>query len=706
MGAWSGVADESNVDNGHWLDQLNPQQREAATAGDGPILVIAGAGTGKTRTLAYRVAFLLEKGVEPERILLLTFTRRAAQEMLNRATNVTRKIAEGRANTTSRGLQPARSGNRNHATRVWGGTFHATANRLLRVYGDAIGLGSNFNIVDAGDAADLINIVRQEQGLTSKEKRFPRKATCLAIYSRCVNSGDSLADVLDGYFPWCADFEDELKALFAGYVDAKQARGVLDYDDLLLFWNELLKSKTLGPKIGGRFDHILVDEYQDTNRVQADILRAMHRDCPNVMVVGDDAQSIYSFRGAEVENILNFPDQFPGTRLITLEQNYRSVQSILDATNAVMLGAKQRYTKELWSNRRSDSKPTLIICRDEDDQTRTIIDRVLEHYEEGIPLQRQAVLFRAGHNADQLEVELTRRNIPYVKYGGLKFLEAAHIKDIMAFLRILENPQDQLAWSRSLNLLDGVGPKTAAAAYEHVRSAGFNPAAIATFSPPTAGRASFAAFASLVVEMTVDGGSGSVSDQLHRIRKIYDPLVEATYEPAEPRLRDLDQLEHIAQRYQSRRAFLDDLVLDPPSSTSDFAGPPMRDEDWLVLSTIHSAKGCEWDVVYVIHAADGVIPSDMATGRDGEIDEERRLFYVALTRARDRLYVSAPLRYYVAGRPMTDRHSYAQLTRFITDDVRRQFDVVSPEPALETEDAITDVDDADSIRSRLRARWD
>ena len=694
------------MDNGHWLDQLNPQQREAATAGDGPILVIAGAGTGKTRTLAYRVAFLLNKGVEPERILLLTFTRRAAQEMLNRADSVTRNIAEQRTNTPSRGLQPARSADLNHARRVWGGTFHATANRLLRVYGDAIGLGSNFNIVDSGDAADLINIVRQEQGLTSKEKRFPRKATCLAIYSRCVNSGDSLTDVLEGHYPWCGDFEDELKALFAGYVDAKQTRGVLDYDDLLLFWNELLESKTLGPKVGARFEHILVDEYQDTNRVQADILRAMHRHCPNVMVVGDDAQSIYSFRGAEIENILNFPDQFPGTHRITLEQNYRSVQPILDATNAVMAGAARQYTKELWSNRRADSKPTLIICRDEDDQTRTIIDRVLDHYEEGIPLQRQAVLFRAGHNADQLEVELTRRNIPYVKYGGLKFLEAAHIKDIMAFLRILENPQDQLAWSRSLNLLDGVGPKTAAAAYQHLRAAGFNPHAIATFSPPTAGRASFAAFASLVVEMTGDGGSGSVSDQLQRIRKLYDPMVAATYQPAEPRLRDLDQLEHIAQRYQSRRAFLDDLVLDPPTSTGDFAGPPMRDEDWLVLSTIHSAKGCEWDVVYVIHAADGVIPSDMATGRDGEIDEERRLFYVALTRARDRLYVSAPLRYYVAGRPMTDRHSYAQLTRFIADDVRTQFDVVSPEPTLESENEISDLDDADTIRSRLRARWD
>ncbi|MBN1270250.1 MAG: ATP-dependent helicase [Kiritimatiellae bacterium] len=668
-----------------WLGELNPEQRRAVTHGDGPLLVVAGAGSGKTRTLAYRVAYLLATGVAPDRILLLTFTRRAAEEMVKRAAAI---AARGAAVTG----------------KVWGGTFHATANRLLRIYAKAAGLSGDFTVMDQPDAEDLLNVIRHEMGLSGRERRFPRKSTCLAIYSRCVNGVEELEPVLKRYFPWCAEWEKDLKGLFRTYVERKQQRDVLDYDDLLLYWARVLEDKEIARHMGGRFDHILVDEYQDTNLLQSQILRGMRRFNRNVMVVGDDAQSIYSFRAATVRNMLDFPKQFPGAALVTLEQNYRSGAPILETTNRVIAQAAERYAKDLWSARPGGQKPRLVMCRDETQQDEFVVRTILRHYEEGIPLRKQAVLFRVGHLSDALEIELTRRNIPYRKYGGLRFLEAAHVKDLVACLRIAENPRDEIAWFRVLQLLDGVGPATAAAAVAHVRVNRWDARSIATFTAPAAAREGIGRLGELMADL-VPMGTANPAAQVERIRRFYDPVFERRYENPVVRRRDLASLEQVAAGYRSRRSFLTDLTLDPPASTSDLAGPPVKDEDWMTLSTIHSAKGCEWDVVILIHAADGWLPSDMATGTPEEIEEERRLAYVAMTRARDFLYVAWPLRYYHKWKqPFTDGHGYAQPSRFLTAEVcagMERVDFRQEEPGDAQADA-----PAGDVRSGIRAMWD
>lgn len=639
-----------------WLDELNPQQREAVTHGEGPLLVVAGAGSGKTRTLAYRVAWLIATGTSPGRILLLTFTRRAAQEMLNRAAAI---VQRGTA----------------VAVRVWGGTFHATANRLLRIYAKAAGLPSEFTVMDETDAEDMMNVVRHELNLHTKDKRFPRKSTCLTIYSRCVNGTEPLHEILARYFPWCLEWEAELRTIFQHYVKRKQARNVLDYDDLLLYWAQILKEPAVARQLEERFDHILVDEYQDTNPIQAEILRGMRQNKRNITAVGDDAQSIYSFRAATVRNMLDFPKHFPGTRIVTLEQNYRSVPSILTATNRLIAGARERYTKDLWSARKQGRRPVLVTCRDEAQQDDYVVQRILEHFEQGIPLRKQAVLFRASHLSDTLEVELVRRNIPYRKYGGLRFLEAAHVKDLIAFLRVLENPRDEMAWFRVLQMIEGIGPATAARVIRHVTERGKGLHSLVDFRCPAAAARTFAGLVALFSDLVKAKGAPPAA-QIQRVRQFYEPFLERLYENPAARARDLANLEQAASGYRSLRQFLADLQLDPPSATSDLAGPPVKDEDWLVLSTIHSAKGCEWDVVYLIHAADGFLPSDMSCDSEEEIEEERRLTYVAMTRARDFLYVTWPLRYYTRWRPQTDRHVYAQLCRFIDENVRAAMDTV------------------------------
>lgn len=648
-----------------WLEELNPQQRAAVTHGDGPLLVVAGAGTGKTRTLAYRVAHLITQGVDPSRILLLTFTRRAAQEMLHRAGGI-----------VARGTGAAGS--------VWGGTFHSIANRLLRTYAKAAGLRRDFTVLDQGDAEDLMGLIRADRGLNKKEARFPHKGTCLAIYSRCVNARQELRSVLERDFPWCAEWEGELRALFKDYVDRKQKRNVLDFDDLLLYWAVLLEDDAAAREIGGRFDHVLVDEYQDTNRLQARILRGMRKTNHNVMVVGDDAQSIYRFRGATVRNMLDFPKAFPGATIVTLEQNYRSTQPILETANRLIAGASERYTKTLWSKRESGQRPVLVRCRDEAQQDEYLIDRVLRHYEEGIPLRRQAVLFRAAHLSDSLEVELARRNIPFQKYGGLKFLEVAHVKDLLAVLRVLENPRDEMAWFRVLLLMDGIGPATVGRIVDHVSQHRFDPRSIRGFSAPPSARETMEALTALFDDL-VPVGVANPAGQIERIRAFYDPILQEKYERPGMRSRDLVSLEQIASGYASRRQFLAELQLDPPNSTSDLAGPPMKDEDWLVLSTIHSAKGGEWDAVYLTHAVDGFLPSDLSTGSAEEIEEELRLTYVALTRAKRFLYVAWPLRYYHKWRPFMDNHTYAQICRFFSDEVLQSLELLalaSPEDLL------------------------
>jgi DNA helicase-2/ATP-dependent DNA helicase PcrA len=545
-------------------------------------------------------------------------------------------------------------------------------------------------------------------GLHASEKRFPRKATCLAIYSRCVNSSQPIESVLRDAFPWCADWRKELKELFRRYTIRKQEQNVLDYDDLLLYWAQLASDEATARHMGGRFDHILVDEYQDTNTLQADILRGMRRESHNIMAVGDDAQSIYSFRAATVRNILDFSTHFPNAAVVTLDQNYRSVTPILESTNRIIAASRQRYEKRLWSTRASPQRPFLVTCKDEDAQNEYVIGQVLAHYEEGIPLKSQAVLFRIGHLSDSLEVELTRRNIPFHKYGGLRFLEAAHVKDLVSLMRIVENPRDQIAWFRSLQLLEGVGPASAARAFRHVADHGFDPVSLADFDAPAAARPGIAGLLGMLREIKELESAGP-APQVERIRRFYDPILQKRYEHATLRANDLLHLEQIATGYRSRNRFLTDLQLDPPTSTSDLAGAPTKDEDWLVLSTIHSAKGCEWNAVYLIHAADGIMPADLSTGDEDEIEEERRLTYVAMTRAKDFLYVTWPMRYYHKTRPRTDRHSYAQLSRFLTADVQATMEKVTfgveetaDGKAMDPDGAATGKD----IQARIRSRWE
>ncbi len=642
-----------------FLSGLNPQQRQAATHGDGPLLIVAGAGTGKTNTLVHRVAWLIHRGVDPGRILLLTFTRRAAAEMLRRAESVLLQMG-GKAGA-AQGL----------SRRVWGGTFHAVAARLLRQHGKAIGLVPEFTIHDRGDSEDFLNVVRTELGLAKTDRRFPRKGTCTDIYSRCVNSRQKLEAVLAAAFPWCAEWQEELGRLFDAYVDRKEAAGVLDYDDLLLYWHALLADPKAGEALRRQFDCVLVDEYQDTNLLQAEILYMLSPQGRGLTVVGDDAQSIYSFRAADVRNILDFPKHYPAATIVTLEQNYRSTQAILEATNRVIEQAKERYTKDLWCDRAEGEPPELVICEDEMGQGEHVIHRILERRESGIDLRRQAVLFRASHHSMVLEAELARRNIPFHKYGGLKFIETAHVKDLMAFLRLAENPRDVVSGLRLLALLPGIGPGKARTLMGLLAAAGGRFQAWREWQPPAAAAEVWPQLVDLLAGLAKS--DQDLPSQVHRARTFYQPLLEQHYDNPWPRSRDLEQLELIATRFTDRRTMLAEITLDPPNSTQDLAGPPVLDEDYLVLSTIHSAKGLEWDAVYVIHAADGNIPSDMATGSPEEIEEELRLFYVALTRAKRWLTVCCPVRYYHYAMGRSDRHGFAQLTRFLPKRVQKCF---------------------------------
>ncbi|MEE9601858.1 MAG: ATP-dependent helicase [Thermoguttaceae bacterium] len=689
------MTEESGIDE--VLSTLNPRQHQAATHGDGPLLIVAGAGTGKTATLVHRVAWLISQGVDPGRILLLTFTRRASAEMLRRVDGILRRLA--RPGSESKTTARPRSG------RGWGGTFHAIATRLLRRYGKAIGLAGEFSIHDRTDSEDLLNVIRAELALAKTDKRFPRKGTCMAIYSRCVNAREKLEPVLKNHFPWCEDWAKELGKLFDVYVDHKEAAAALDYDDLLLYWNALLADPKAGQTIRKQFDCVLVDEYQDTNVLQAEILYGLCPDGKGLTAVGDDAQSIYSFRAATVRNILDFPKHYKDATVVTLEQNYRSTPAILDAANQVIGLAPERFTKNLWSERTGGGQPLLITCEDEDDQTEYVVRRILEHREAGVDLHRQAVLFRASHHSMMLEAALAEAKIPFHKYGGLKFVETAHIKDLMAFLRLAENPRDLVAGTRLLPLLPGIGPGKARHLMDLLIDSGGDFPVWRDWKPPK----SAAKVWPKLVEL-LSGLSGSKADlptQVHRTRKFYTPILEERYDNPRPRLRDLEQLELIASRYRNRQRMLVEMTLDPPSSTQDLAGPPHLDDDYLVLSTIHSAKGLEWDAVYVIHAADGNIPSDMATKNPEEIEEERRLFYVALTRAKNWLYVCCPLRYYYQHRPtVSDMYGYAQRTRFLPKPVAEFFEQCTT--GLDSEDdegegsAITT---SRSIRQRTKGLW-
>ncbi len=702
-----------------WLAKLNIAQRQAVEHGaqtphapPGALLVIAGAGSGKTNTLAHRVANLVVKGADPRRILLLTFSRRAAQEMTRRVTRIATAALGTRA-ALAQGL-------------TWAGTFHSVGARLLREYAELIGLAPAFTINDREDSADLMNLVRHELGLSAKERRFPAKGACFAIYSRVVNTGASLGQVLNSAFPWCREWEADLRMLFAAYVDAKQKQSVLDYDDLLLYWSHMAAEPAIAADLSARFDHVLVDEYQDTNRLQASILLALKPDGRGLTVVGDDAQSIYSFRGATVRNILDFPAQFdPPATQVTLERNYRSTQPILAASNAVIELASERYTKNLWTDKASAQRPRLVTVADEADQARYVVEQVLEAREQGMKLKSQAVLFRAAHHSAALEIELTRRNIPFVKFGGLKFLDSVHVKDVLAVLRWAENPRDRVAGFRVMQLLPGVGPATAAKVLDgivarvgagDVGGAGINLAAnpaasvLAAFAPPPRAQEDWHPFVKLM--SSVYGRQTPWPAEFEMVRRWYEPHLARNHEDAAIRHADVLQMESIAGTYASRERFLTELTLDPPDATSDESGVPLIDEDYLILSTIHSAKGQEWRNVFVLNGVDGCIPSDLGTGSEEEIDEERRLLYVAMTRAKEDLHIVVPQRFYVHNQThLGDRHVWASRTRFIPAHLMPLFDAYAwprvAVPSAPTAAGLAAAAQAKlEIGAKLRKMWD
>ncbi|MDQ6716743.1 MAG: ATP-dependent helicase [Gemmatimonadota bacterium] len=658
-------ARDRNVEPGQTRDfaaELNAEQAKAATHGDGPLLIIAGAGTGKTRTLVYRVAHLIDRGVAADRILLLTFTRRASQEMLARA----ERLVGG------------------NSRRVHGGTFHATAHRLLRKYGPSAGLPKDFTIMDQGDSTDLMQLSRAQLGYASKGKRFPKKETLQYVYSRHINTGFTVESIVRDDYAQFIEYLEDFGKIFADYTKRKQERNLVDYDDLLLFWALMLEaSPELRDRIGGLYDHILVDEYQDTNTLQARILKGMCVRHSNITVVGDDAQSIYSFRGANFRNILDFPKQFSGATTVTLEQNYRSTKPILEVTNTLISRAAERFTKNLRTEREGGEQPWLVCARDEQQQTRFVVDRILELHEEGTPLREIAVLFRAGYMSADLEIELTNRKIPFEKWGGIKFLEAAHVKDVLAFLRILENPRDEVSWYRLLLLLPGIGDATARAAIDSMIGLAWESGAFGRFTPPPRAKPAHTALVALL-ELLRSGKTSEdaqVALEIANVRRLYDDILRERYDKPEPRLADLDQLQVIASGYPDRATFLSALALEPPQATQDLSGGSKEDEDTLILSTAHSSKGKEWDAVVLIWAVDGWFPSSRCLGSDEETEEERRLMYVALTRARNHLLVTYPLNAYSSRRGSD--YSLDQLSRFIDKGVREKMQRV----ALQSDDS-------------------
>ncbi len=683
------------------LEKLNDRQREAVEHGiglpdgkiGGPLLIIAGAGSGKTNTLAHRVAHLIVNGADPRRILLMTFSRRAASEMARRVQRICRQVLGDNAAIMTDAL-------------AWAGTFHGIGARLLRMYAEQIGLSVDFTIHDREDSADLMNLVRHDLGFSAKQSRFPTKSTCVAIYSRVVNSEASIKEILKSSYPWVLEWEEELKQLFAAYVEAKQAQKVLDYDDLLLYWAQMVSEPELAEDVGNRFDHILVDEYQDTNRLQASILMSLAPGGRGLTVVGDDAQSIYSFRAATIRNILDFPQEFSPkpADVITLDRNYRSTQPILAAANGVIELARERYTKNLWTDRASEQRPMLVTVKDEIDQAAYIVEQVLANREIGMTLKQQAVLFRTSSHSNALEIELTRKNIPFVKFGGLKFLDAAHVKDMLAVMRFSQNPRDRVAGFRVLKLLPGIGPQTASKILDTIAADPEPLQSLAEIPSPAKTGDDWPAFVTLITALRKTEAGWPA--EIGTVRIWYEPHLERIHEDADTRKDDLLQLEQIAGGYASRERFLTELTLDPPDATSDQAGVPLLDEDYLILSTIHSAKGQEWRAVFMLNVVDGCMPSDLGAGTTAELEEERRLLYVGMTRARDNLTLITPQRFFTHGQnAQGDRHVYASRTRFIPATLLQFFETASwpkvSAAASEQSSRQVRVD----IGARMRSMW-
>ena len=607
---------------------LNSQQLAAVTAGEGPSLVIAGAGSGKTRTLVYRVAYLIDSGIDPSQILLLTFTRKSSQEMLDRAGELIGVRSE----------------------RVRGGTFHSVANMLLRRYGRSIGLEPGFTILDRGDAEDLIALVRAQLGLNEKDKRFPRKGTIAEMFSKSENTLRPLAEIVVEEFDHFSDHLDALEQLQRGYQASKRQRQLVDYDDLLVLLRRLvMEDEGVRRTISSLYRYILVDEYQDTNRLQADIVRHLASTHQNVMVVGDDAQSIYAFRGATFKNIMEFPTLFPGTIIYKLEENYRSTQPILNLANTIIAAAAEKYSKHLFTRKLDGPLPVLVEAAGENAQSRFIAQKILELREEGVPLSEMAVLFRSSFHSFDLEIELSRHGLPFIKRGGVKFIETAHVKDLLAHMRVVANPLDAVSWHRVLMLVEGVGPKKA----QDVMAA-----LVKSDKPYHALREMTGRSGkglkdlALTLESLTESGYLRPAEQVNHIYEYYLPILKAQYDDYPKRMRDLDHLQTIAEGYQEVETFLSDLALEPPDGSVAGVAATDRDDERLVLSTIHSAKGLEWQCVFVIWIVDGRFPSVYSFSEDEGLEEERRLFYVSVTRAKRHLYLTYPINVFDRGSGM------------------------------------------------------
>jgi DNA helicase-2/ATP-dependent DNA helicase PcrA len=639
------------------LDGLNDEQRRAAAHPGGPLLVLAGAGTGKTRTLVARAAWLCEQGVPPPRILLLTFTRRAADDMLSRAAACAR---------------PA-------GGRITGGTFHAIAHRIIRQHAESFSLPPRFTVIDPGDVADLLDARRADHGLAGTQRRAPRAGVCADIYTRCVNTQQTVTEVVRAEYPWCAEYTSQLGELFGAYTAHKRSHGLVDFDDLLLLWRAALADPGAGPVLRGMFDAVLVDEYQDVNAVQADIARLLTPDTGCLTCVGDDAQAIYGFRGADPGHLRRLSVTFPGLTVVRLGRNYRSRRAVLRLANAVR-PQSSGLELALSATRDAGTTPVLVRCYDEATQAREICAQVLQAHEAGTDLRDQAVLVRTAHHSDLLEIELAARGIPFVKYGGLRFTEAAHVKDFLAAARIVANPADDIAWFRLLRLHEGIGAVSARRAVDVLAPAEPGPFGRWPAAAQAVPRRARGALTATVTSLARAAAEVDTPQLAAAILAALDSPLRARYPDAAIRIADLQRLADAAASRPSLHDALVDLALDPPLSASDLAGPPRLDDDFLVISTVHSAKGLEWPVVHLPQLADGAVPSDMALGSPGGLAEEHRLFYVAVTRARDHLYLYAPMRLHHHRLASDDRHGYGQLTRFLSQDALAACQTVEATP--------------------------
>ncbi|MBI2349216.1 MAG: ATP-dependent helicase [Deltaproteobacteria bacterium] len=606
--------------------ELNGAQYEAVTAAEGPLLVIAGAGTGKTRTLVFRVAHLVDIGVDPRSILLLTFTRRAAEEMLRRASLLID----------------------NRCAKVSGGTFHSFANTILRHYGRRLELSPAFTIMDRPDSEDVIQLLRAELGLNTKEKRFPRKQTVGEIYSMALNKQWTIPDLIERDYPHLCEWLEDLLRLYERYVDYKKGKALLDYDDLLIKLRDLLASnEEVRRRLSDTYRFIMVDEFQDTNRLQAEIVRLLAATHDNVMVVGDDAQSIYSFRGANFRNIMDFPKEFPGARIISLEENYRSTQPILSFTNEIIGRARERYEKSLFTRKNEGDTPLLVQAESEQAQSRFVCQKVLELREEGVPLWDIAVLFRSSFHSFDLEIELARHNIPFVKRGGFQFMESAHVKDLLAHLRILSNPQDAVSWSRILLLLEGVGPQQSQKIIRWLLEGAHPVERLRSFEAK--GKVAHG-LRTLAQVLEACGQGERPAEKAQYLMQYYTPVLKRKYPDDYPkRLKDMEHFQGMTERYRSLERLLSDMALEPPTDSVGGVLAVDPDEGPLVLSTIHSAKGLEWHSVFIIWALEGRFPSYYNIDTEEELEEERRLLYVAATRAKENLFITYPIKIFDRG---------------------------------------------------------